>query len=230
MASAAGEYGQIVCCGDLVGYGADPNPCVEWVRENAQEVIRGNHDRACCGQENLEWFNPFARASAIWTGENLTPENLAYLRTLARGPKPIGASNVFQILHGSPLDEDEYVIGLQEASQFAGYLEWPLSFFGHTHLQGGFLYARSRVKSLAAPGAGEDSLTLAIDPRYYYLVNPGSVGQPRDSDPRAGYAIYDDEEKTVTFHRAAYDIEAAQRKIRAAGLPPILADRLAIGR
>ena len=166
----------------------------------------------------------------MWTGENLNEENYLYLRGLERGPKPIDCEPVFQILHGSPLDEDEYIIGLHEASQLAGYLEWPVSFFGHTHLQGGFLYARSMVRAVDAPASGEDSLTLAIDPRYSYLLNPGSVGQPRDSDPRAGYAIYDPAVAVVTFHRVAYDIETAQRKIRAAGLPGILADRLALGR
>lgn len=226
LADANGRYDNIVCCGDVVGYGADPDLVTEWVRENVVAIVRGNHDKACCGLEDLEWFNPAARASAIWTQSIADPRNLDYLRRLARGPETY---NGFQVIHGSPVDEDEYVLTEREVGCVVPYLEADVTFFGHTHIQIGFLCHRNGVKTLQRPeGTGrEETIELENDVRY--LMNPGSVGQPRDGDPRAGYAIYDTELRTVVFCRIAYDIASAQRKIVKAGLPEPLARRLETG-
>lgn len=226
LRDAAKDYDEILCCGDLVGYGADPNSVVEWTRQHARAVVRGNHDKACAGLDDLEWFNPVARAAAVWTGQTLTPENLEYLRNLPRGPLVM---NSFQILHGSPLDEDEYLVSTYAVSQVTAYLERPISFFGHTHLQGGFQCHRNGVRRLARPHPGEAKRMVEIENDQFYLFNPGSVGQPRDGDPRAAYLVYDRDDRLLEFRRVPYDIRKAQAKIRKAGLPELLADRLEFG-
>jgi predicted phosphodiesterase len=223
----AGQYDKAICCGDLVGYAADPNLVVDWVRSHCAVVVRGNHDRACTGLDDLQWFNPVARAAALWTLGNLTRENIDYTATLAKGPVLL---DDFEVVHGSPYDEDEYVLAAGEAVQAFTYLESRLAFFGHTHVQGGFIWNHSRVETIGRISPRSGSESLPIDPDCAYLVNPGSVGQPRDGDPRAAYAMYDSEAQTVTYHRTVYDVETAQKKIRDAGLPPILADRLVVGR
>jgi predicted phosphodiesterase len=226
LASAGSLYDRVVCCGDLVGYGADPDAVVQWVRANVSSVVRGNHDKACAGLEDLEWFNPVARQSALWTQAATQPENIEYLRGLIQGPERI---NGFQILHGSPLDEDEYVVSEQDVAQVAPYLDCEVSFFGHTHLQGAFLCHRNGVKRLviAATSSGQEVLELENDVNY--LINPGSVGQPRDGDRRAAYAIYEPAARLVLLCRAEYDVASAQKKILDAGLPELLAMRLSAG-
>ena len=223
---AEDQYDAMVCCGDLVGYGADPNDVTDWVRANIKHVVRGNHDKVAVGLEDLEWFNPHARASAEWTRKVLTPENRDYLMRLPKGPFEV---NSFQIVHGSPLDEDEYLLDVPEIEQAADYLEIAVSFFGHTHMQGGFHCHRNGVRRLPGPKAKEERRVIELEPGELYLLNPGSIGQPRDGDPRAAYAVYDSEARTVTFVRTAYSVSAAQDKIIEAGLPPLLAKRLATG-
>ena len=227
LRDSAGRYKQIICCGDLVGYGADPNAVTDWVRENCPVVVRGNHDRASTGQDDLEWFNPVARQAAIWTLAKLSPTNSHYIETLPRGPLGVDS---FQVVHGSPFDEDEYVVGAGEAGQAFGYLGARIAFFGHTHIQGGFIWNQSRVETIMRIPSGRRSESLHIDPECAYLINPGSVGQPRDGDPRAAYAVFDSEATRVDYYRVEYDVAGAQKKIYEAGLPPILADRLAMGR
>lgn len=227
LEQSSGAWDRALCCGDLVGYGADPNLVVEWVRANCPTVVRGNHDRASTGMDDLEWFNPVARAAAVWTLHALSAENADYIRGLPRGPLSVDG---FQVVHGSPFDEDEYVIAAGEAGNAFGYLESRLAFFGHTHVQGGFIWNQSRVETIQRPSSGSDFEILEIDPECAYLINPGSVGQPRDGDPRAGYVIYDSDARSVKYCRVAYDVAAAQKKINSVGLPPILADRLSVGR
>ncbi len=224
---SAGSFERIICCGDLIGYGADPNLAIEWVRDNCAAVVRGNHDKACTGLDDLEWFNPVARQAALWTARVLTPQNADYARALPKGPFVIEG---FEIVHGSAVDEDEYVLGPAEAEQAFAYMESRVEFFGHTHVQGGFLWNRSRVEILHRVAARSDTEMLEIDPGCAYMINPGSIGQPRDGDPRAAYVVYDTDAGVVTYHRVPYDIAGAQKKIREAGLPPVLADRLALGR
>lgn len=224
---AEGRHDRAICCGDLVGYGADPNYVAGWARANCAVVVRGNHDRASTGQDDLEWFNPVARAAAVWTLENLSADNAGYIHDLPQGPVLV---DDFEVVHGSPFDEDEYVLAAGEAGLAFGYLESRLAFFGHTHVQGGFIWNQSRVETIARTSARSDRQLMEIDPACAYLINPGSVGQPRDGDPRAAYAIYDSDARMLTYCRAPYDVESAQKRIREVGLPPILADRLSVGR
>lgn len=223
---ARGSYDAILCCGDLVGYGADPNPVVEWARKHVAAVVRGNHDKACAGLEDLEWFNPAARAAALWTQEALTRENLDYLRSLPKGPLPLDG---FQILHGSPVDEDEYLVSVADVQQISAYVDRPLSFFGHTHIQGGFLWQRGGVRRIARLSEQEHERVVELPPGSVCLANPGAVGQPRDGDPRAAYLLYIPEDGVVIYRRVPYDLAAAQRKILDAGLPASLAYRLTLG-
>ncbi len=227
LADAEGKYDKILCCGDIVGYGANPNQVVEWVRANVAAVVRGNHDKAAAGLEDLEWFNPFAKESALWTQSELTAENLTYLKLMERGPMRIGK---LQILHGSPVDEDEYIVGRDDAQQMAYYLDVPYSFFGHTHLQGGFAYPRSGVRAIQRPSMQESCRAVPLETDLHYLINAGSVGQPRDNDPRAAYALYEPGEPVVMLHRVSYDVETAAGKIVAAGMPEFLAVRLSVGK
>jgi predicted phosphodiesterase len=215
-----GRYEKILCLGDLVGYGADPNPAVEWARANLTAIVRGNHDKACCGNEPLEDYHPAARMSATWTREELTSENLEYLDKLARGPLRY---DDFDLSHGSPADEDEYVLTVSDASPLREAVCAQTTFFGHTHLQGGFVLTRSGARRIPPEGIFE------LEPDHYYLVNPGAVGQPRDGDPRAAYAIYSPQQRTIEYRRVDYDIDQAASKIRAAGLPASLAARLYAG-
>lgn len=223
---AEGRCDRILCLGDVIGYGADPNAVTDWTRANAHITIRGNHDKVCTGLDDLEWFNAAAQRSAIWTRSVLTPENLQWLRDLARGPVLV---ENFQIMHGSPLDEDEYLIHASDVSHLIGYLESPLSFFGHTHIQGGFALRPGGVQRLSGVAADAERMEMDLSGDDYLLINPGSVGQPRDGDPRAAYVIYDSARRVAEFYRAPYDIAAAQRKIMEANLPPLLARRLAAG-
>jgi predicted phosphodiesterase len=217
LADARGKYDRIMCLGDLVGYGADPNAIVDWARSMDNVTVRGNHDKACCGGDMLEHYNPSARAAAEWTQDTITPANLEYLRSLPRGPLRY---EDFDLVHGSPADEDDYLVSLSDVFPIREFVSAQATFFGHTHLQGGFLLARGGVKHIVPSG------TLELEPHHYYLINPGAVGQPRDNDPRAAYALYWSDQRVVEYRRVEYDIESAAGKIRAAGLPGALAARL----
>lgn len=227
LGDARGQYDRIVCCGDLVGYGPDPNAVVDWARDNLHAVVRGNHDRACGGMEDLEWFNPVARAASVWTTARLTPENYDYLRQLPAGPLP---ADGFQLIHGSPLDEDEYLISATDARNAFDYLETSVNFFGHTHLQCGYAWANGYFQTMRQLDPFQGEVWHRLDGDGIYLINAGSVGQPRDGDPRAAFALYDNEAREVVQRRVRYDHKATQRKIEAAGLPDVLGSRLAIGR
>jgi diadenosine tetraphosphatase ApaH/serine/threonine PP2A family protein phosphatase len=227
LQETAGRYEEIVVCGDFVGYGADPNRVIEWARGSVQSVLRGNHDKACAGLLDLEWFNAAARVSSLWTHDALSSENLDYLRKLPQGPIE---SDGFAAIHGSPADEDEYLITRSEIASIVDELERPLTFFGHTHLQGAFLCHRNGVKELAKPARTENERAIELEADAFFLINPGSVGQPRDADPRAAYVLYDSEQQIISMHRVPYAVGKAQEKIRKAGLPDVLAQRLAFGR
>ena len=224
LADAKGKYDRILCCGDIVGYGADPDAVTAWARENVDVIIRGNHDKACAGLEDLEWFNPVARLSAIWTMAHMDPANLEWLRGLPQGPIEEGG---LILVHGSPLDEDEYLVSEIDVEQICPYLEGRVWVFGHTHLQGGFICHRNGVQRITGRGPAE---TLRLKPDQPSLLNPGSVGQPRDNDPRAAWMLWDSDERVVNFCRTTYDVRATQKKILDAGLPEILALRLEAGK
>lgn len=217
LADANGNYDRILCLGDLVGYGADPNAIVEWARKNAPVIVRGNHDKVCAGDDSLEHYSSGARFSTEWTREALTAENAKFLRNLPRGPLRY---EDYDLIHGSPIDEDEYLITPFDVAPLRPYLEAQTTLFGHTHVQGGFLVARGGVRQIVP------NCTLELEPQHLYLLNPGAVGQPRDGDPRAAYALYWPSEGHIEYRRVSYDISKAAEKIRAAGLPDSLAERL----
>ena len=217
MEDAQGRYSQILCLGDIVGYGADPNYTAEWVRDHAATVIRGNHDKLCVGLEPPDIYNAAARISAEWTAVQLNAANAGYLSKLPRGPLRV---KDFDLVHGSPADEDEYLIHAGDVAMIRDALEAQVTFFGHTHIQGGFMVARRGIRRIMPDGI------LELENDHQYLLNPGSVGQPRDLDPRSAYAIYTPEERTIEYRRVKYNIAGAAQKILDAGLPPVLAARL----
>ncbi len=226
LSDADGRYNQVVCCGDLVGYNPDPGRVVDWVRAHCHAVIRGNHDKVVAGLESLEWFNEAAQAAARWTIATLSRDQIEYLRNLPSGPLTLEG---FQIWHGSSRDEDEYVTDLREAVPCFAFVDSPLAFFGHTHLQGGFFSLHRRVGVIPAVPRIESELLLQLEPDTVMMVNPGSVGQPRDADPRAAYAIFDSEQKVVALRRVKYPIEKTLAAINRAGLPDVLGQRLLAG-
>jgi predicted phosphodiesterase len=213
---AEGAYDTIVNCGDLVGYGPNPNEVVDFCRANCRATIRGNHDRACLGELPPEWFNATAQAAVRWTAATLTRENTDYLAELPAGPLEI---DHFDLVHGSPADEDQYLVNRYEAEDASWAVRFPLTFFGHTHLQGGFELHRNGTRLL-------EQAAVQIEETSAFLINPGSVGQPRDGDPRAAYVLYDSQARAVTYHRVAYDIATVHEEIVNAGLPEALALRL----
>ncbi len=228
LASAKGKWEKIVCLGDLVGYGPDPNEVIDCVRSLGAATIRGNHDKAVAGVEDIDDFNPIARAAAMWTRERLRPENREFLQHLAKGPKDVDG---FSIVHGSVYDEDEYVYAPELAVEDLKNALTPVTFFGHTHLQGGFTLRGEDVQVLrTAPPAGRESLSITVEPGTTYLLNPGSIGQPRDGNPRAGFAIAEFESRAVEFWRIPYDIASVQERMTRAGLPEPLILRLSFGR
>ena len=230
--AAAPPHDRVFNLGDIVGYGANPNEVTERSRELGTVFVRGNHDKACSGVTSLEDFNPIAGLAVLWTRQKLKPDNLSFLHDLPSGP--ISPVEGLQCVHGSPRDEDEYVLMRRDAYSILGRAAAPVTFFGHTHVQGGFwiddetdeeggleLKFKSRI--------GLQQLTVELRETGKYMINPGSIGQPRDGDPRAAFLLYDTEERAVTFFRVPYDIAAAQEKIFAAGLPERLAIRLEEG-
>jgi diadenosine tetraphosphatase ApaH/serine/threonine PP2A family protein phosphatase len=227
LEAARGEYDRIVCCGDLAGYGPDPNPVIDWARSNLYAVIRGNHDRVCSGVEGLEWFNEVAQAASIWTMSRLSKENWEYLRALPSGPLTVDG---FQLIHGSPLDEDEYLLSMTDARNVFSHLQTNLAFFGHTHLQGGFEWRNGQYRTIWRMELFQKEVRHRLDPDGAYLINPGSVGQPRDGDRRAAFSLFDSERYEIVHRRVEYDYEATRRKIEAAGLPGVLGSRLLVGR
>jgi len=227
LEDAEGAYGEIFCCGDIVGYGASPVEVIDWSRNALTKVVRGNHDKACCGLDDLEWFNDAAARAANWTMAEIGAEGQAYLLSLPQGPL---REEHFLVAHGSPLDEDEYLVNDIDVAGFETALELPLNFIGHTHLQGGWVWGYGGHRRIPKPGLKDMEVVLELRPDHIYLINPGSVGQPRDNDARAAYVIWDSDEKLIRFRRVKYDVKSAMKRIRAARLPDVLADRLLVGR
>lgn len=229
---AAPEYDQVYNLGDIVGYGANPNEVTERSRELGSIFVRGNHDKACSGLSDLHDFNPIAGLAALWTREKLFDAHLQFLRELPHGP--LAPMDDVHLVHGSPRDEDEYILMASDAYAMLDQSDVPLTFFGHTHVQRGFLLEGAGPGKIFAPNyksaKGAQTVKLEVKPNTKYLLNPGSVGQPRDNDPRAAFLLYDTDAGMITFHRVPYDIKRAQEKIFAAGLPERLAVRLEEGR
>jgi len=217
---------RLICLGDFVGYGARPNEVVDRIRSfpAARLCVRGNHDRVAVGRDDGGDFNHAALAAALWTRGVLSDENRKFLEDLPLGPTEDGDG--VMLCHGSPTDEDEYVFTDLEAARIFLEFESRIILFGHTHLptifeldKEGILYGNLVV----------GPRTLELEPSCRYLINPGSVGQPRDRNPLSSFAILDSEAQTIEFGRVPYDISSTQRSIVEAGLPKILADRLGFG-
>jgi predicted phosphodiesterase len=221
-AVAASEASELWCLGDLVGYGAEPDACVELAREHAAVCLAGNHDLAVTGEIPLHEFSRGAGVAVEWTREVIAPENLAFLERL----QPQADENPVGLYHASPRDPVwEYVLSTLLAELCLDAQQRRICLIGHSHV------ALSFTRLDGKPATGEprrDGTDLDVS-EGEWLLNPGSVGQPRDGDPRAAWLMLDLDAMTATFHRVAYDIAGAAGAIRAARLPDSLAERLEYG-
>ena len=213
--------------GDLVGYGGDPNAVVELIQSlKPAAIVRGNHDKVSCGLEQADGFNAVAKSAAKWTLDVLTPEYRDWLCALPEGPQIV--DDIVEICHGSPFVEDAYIFDELDAVRALKVSTRPLCLFGHTHYPVTFELSAQSFDNVGSAAAPETQIQMK--PGSKYLVNPGSVGQPRDGDPRAAYAIVDTTLLRVELFRLKYPVEEAQAKVLKAGLPEVLAQRLAVGR
>lgn len=220
--AAARGYDQVLVLGDLVGYGANPIEAIDrTVALNPVAMIRGNHDKVCAGLEPSIEFNEAARASADWTAAMLPGSHRRLLAELPAGPMLV--TDALQICHGAPFDEDYYVFDLDDAAQALDAVTARLCLFAHTHVPAAYAAADDPIRARDAAG------TDLILPASSSLVNVGSVGQPRDGDPRAAYGLLDLDRDSLVLCRVEYDIASAQARIRQAGLPEWLAVRLGQG-
>jgi predicted phosphodiesterase len=228
LEAVKGRWERLICLGDVVDYGPDPNEVSERVKALDPIIIRGNHDKAAVGLIGLEDFNPIAQIAAAWTRQQLRPATADYIANLPAGPVSF---NGLTLVHGSYHDEDEYVFVPSQA--MGGLLDSPseITFFGHTHYQGGFSYRDGQIRVLQLrPEPGPKFAALRLEPGTRYLLNPGSIGQPRDGDPRAAFAIADLDHHVIEFWRVPYDIAVVQERMLSAGLPDALVERIAAGR
>jgi len=215
------------CLGDVVGYGADPNLCVELARERCEVCLVGNHDLAVLGELDTSTFSGAAATAVEWTAEHTEKANLDFLAGLG----PSDAGNAAALYHASPRDPVwEYVLWPEQAADCIAVQEKRVSFVGHSHVALFFSTpADDDGEADEAHGYQAGAGTRLEIGEGRWLINPGSVGQPRDGDPRAAYAVLDTHEGTATFYRASYPIDEAQRRIRARRLPEMFAERLALG-
>ena len=219
--SHAGEVDAIWHLGDVVGYGPEPDAVVARLQERAATGVRGNHDAAAIGGREIEWFNPEARAAAEWTRDTMSAASRAWLSAL---PERRIVDDML-LVHGSPRDPlREYVTDRTAAEDNMAVQETQHALHGHTHVPVAWMATPDRV-ALIQP-RGSDAIALGV---YRALINPGSVGQPRDGDARASYMVLDQEADRVTWHRVAYDIDRVQARMREVGLPERLAARLSVG-
>lgn len=227
---AAQRADRMLCLGDLIGYGADPEACLSALQHSQAVCVAGNHEYGCIGKLDDRWFNDAARRAVEWTRDRLGFMELDWLRRLPL----VATDGPCTLVHGTLKHPErfEYLADLAQAVDAARMCDTGYCLFGHTHLPVLIEYDRrqGRVGRVLDTAQELTEVSLSEEPAVRYVINPGSVGQPRDGDPRASYAVLEPEAHRVTFHRVAYDIRAAQEKIRRAGLPEFLADRLAVGR
>jgi len=217
-----GGVTELWCLGDVVGYGPDPCQCIELLRQQPHIAVAGNHDWAAIGKVDTSWFNPDAAAAAHWTGRQLTPEDTHYLESL---PLTV-AKDSFTLVHGSPRDPIfEYLLSTSDGEENFAHFQTQFCCVGHSHVPLVFELDKAGNCSLTEFPA-ETAITLAGN---RLIINPGGVGQPRNGDPHASYAIYDSEARTVTRYRVAYDISATQSRMMEQGLPRRLIARLSYG-
>ena len=220
-------FDQTLVLGDLVGYGGDPNAVVERIQSlKPAAIVRGNHDKVACGLEQADGFNAVAKSAAKWTLDVLKPAYREWLAALPGGP--IDVDDVVEICHGSPFDEDAYIFDELDAVRALKVSNRQLCLFGHTHYPVTFELSADGFDSVGSASSPQMQVQMKDDCKY--LINPGSVGQPRDGDPRAAYALVDTTQRRVELYRIRYAIEDAQTKVMKAGLPDVLAQRLAVGR
>lgn len=214
---------KIVCLGDIVGYNANPNECIELLKKESAMCVLGNHDSRVAGFEEPTNFNYHAAAAVYWTRDAITPDNLEFLRGL---PKSLTVKGRFTAFHGWVNDIDRYIMGPRDAMRnfkLTDGLGLPgVCFFGHTHVPAA--YSEEDGEAVLHH---ENPVKLSRGVRY--LMNPGGLGQPRDRDPRAAFLVYDSRKNQAAFHRVEYDIRSASEKVLAAGLPERLAERLKLG-
>jgi predicted phosphodiesterase len=213
----------ILYLGDAVGYNADPDYCTRRLAEMTELTVRGNHDKTVADPKNLDWFNEVARSAILWTREAMSVKGLQILESLPRGPRVV--LDRYLLCHGAPMDEDLYITRRTDVDRSFSYLRKNtdgvrICFFGHTHVP---LIIEENGSALIPPERYQ------VDSERWYLINPGSVGQPRDRIPLASFGLFDEEEMIYYHHRVPFPVETAQRKIIAAGLPRMLAERLAAG-
>lgn len=222
-AGAALQPDHTLILGDLVGYGPDPNAVLERLRTHpASTVIRGNHDRVASGLSSDADFNPHAQTAIRWTAAQLTPASRRWLAALPIGPVAVDAD--VEICHGAPFDEDFYVLSPADAARAARAASRRICLFGHTHVAS--IFGCTREGATAVGPWGRMPFAADLAGTNHWLINPGAVGQPRDGDWRAAYALLDTAAGTCTLHRAEYDAALTRRKMGAAGLPSALISRI----
>jgi diadenosine tetraphosphatase ApaH/serine/threonine PP2A family protein phosphatase len=231
--AAAGPHDELWCLGDTIGYGPRPNECIALMRQHATYTITGNHDLACLAKIDLRDFNPDARKANIWNGEQLLDEHRAWLEQLEPAQS---IDDRFTIAHGSPREPIwEYLLAPEQATANFALFTQEVCLIGHSHVQLGFRLRpdagpQDEAKPLRAERFLPDrSRTVELDGVTRYFINPGSVGQPRDQDPRAAYAVIDTDTNSIRFNRVEYDIQKTQRQMQEAGLPTALIRRLEFG-
>jgi len=222
------EYDHLLFLGDLIGYAATPNEVIQRVRRlKPTAIIRGNHDKVCSGVENGDNFNANALLSAMWTKEQLNPRNLEYVRSLPAGP--LRVDPLITICHGSPMDEDYYILYENDAYLSFQCFDTTICLFGHTHVPGLFVLEERNSSFYYFIPRDRFEAKLDLSGQTRYLINPGSVGQPRDYDPRASCVVLDTDRAVITFLKIPYDIGKTVRRIQLSNLPGFLADRLLSG-
>ena len=210
--------------GDLVGYGASPNEIIDLFKTLGNvHSIRGNHDKVIANLESSSLFNPVAAFSAEWSKVQITNRNQTFLKQLPVGPEVV--DHFITICHGSTFDEDYYVFSMFEAVESFKFMDTSIGFFGHTHFPVIYLIRNEKIDIVPL----NRDTKIKLDPNTRYLINPGSIGQPRDKNPNPSFIIFDSAKKEIHFSRFSYNIKETQRKIRDAGLPEILASRLESG-
>ena len=223
--AVAGSFDQLWNLGDTIGYGPRPNECIATVSAADAIMIGGNHDLACLGKVDLSDFNPDARAANIWNGQQLEPGNRAAIEVL---PPTLEVDERFLLAHGSPREPVwEYLLSLPQAEENFQLFEHQVCLIGHSHVP--LIFRKHPDGTIEGPALASADLLLELAPGYRYFLNPGSVGQPRNQDPRAHYALLDTDDGIVQFKRVEYDIAQTQRQMREAKLPPALIRRLEYG-
>ena len=217
-----GGVDEVWCLGDVVGYGPDPHQCLELLRQRNHVCVAGNHDRAAIGKLDTAYFNPDAAAACHWTAQQLSPEDRQYLESL---PLVIEKDD-FTLVHGSPREPVwEYLLSTSNASENFAYFQSKFCLIGHSHVPLVFRHTDTGACSFSQLST---NIGLVLG-KSRLIINPGGVGQPRDGEPRASYAIYDSETGIIKLYRVTYDISATQNKMAEHGLPMRLAARLSYG-